>query len=428
VRLGAWNGRIAARQCLAETGTAGLQCTTSISRRSFMEIANARRRSKVGVAQPAAGTAGFDPLRTFGSTQGRLVTAVVRDAKPLDTLHHDHPERRSYRSVRRVHEQLPWNITDFRHRLDQQEAAKRTLARLRAISTVLVVSETERAALDKATKPGVRLCGIVRDEAPYLLEWLAWYKLLNVDQIVIYDNESQDESTSILPILHRAGEIIHRPWPNRVGEEPQLPAYRDAARQCSTEWIAYLDVDEFLVLHHDSSVVAFLGRIPENCSAIAFNQRFFGSSELVHYDDRLVIERFVRTAAPDHFLNVWIKTMARARKIGALNNPHGCQLTSGYYGDPAGLPCAVRNECQTERISLTVGQYNHYILKSREEYLQKRAKGRVDTPSDVPEKYGKYTDEFFALHDENCWEDLSAFRLVDRVRTERDRLHQLCRG
>ncbi len=105
--------------------------------------------------------------------------------------------------------------------------------------------------------------------------------------------------------------------------------------------------------------------------------------------------------------------MARARKIGALNNPHSCQLTSGYYGDPAGLPCAVRDECRTERISLTIGQCNHYILKSREEYLRKRVKGRVDVASDVAEKYEKYTDDFFALHDENGWEDLKVVQKTE---------------
>jgi hypothetical protein len=48
---------------LTETGTAVLECTTSISRRSFMEIANARRRPKAAVGQPAAATAGFHPKR-----------------------------------------------------------------------------------------------------------------------------------------------------------------------------------------------------------------------------------------------------------------------------------------------------------------------------------------------------------------------------
>ena len=48
---------------LTETGTAVLECTTSISRRSFMEIANARRRAKAAVGQPAALTAGFHPKR-----------------------------------------------------------------------------------------------------------------------------------------------------------------------------------------------------------------------------------------------------------------------------------------------------------------------------------------------------------------------------
>src|SRR5271166_1011445 len=176
---------------------------------------------------------------------------------------------------------------------------------------------------------------------PYLLEWLAWYKFLGFDRIVISDNASQDDSTAMLPALHRAGEINRCPWPDRQGEQPQMPAYRHAIAQCSTEWIAFLDVDEFLVLHDSPHIADFLGRLPEECSAVAFNQRFFGSSGLKTYDDRLVIERFTRTASPDHVLNVWIKTIARAHRIKAIDGPHSCELTSGYYAEPGGRPCAL---------------------------------------------------------------------------------------
>jgi hypothetical protein len=147
---------------------------------------------------------------------------------------------------------------------------------------------------------------------------------------------------------------------------------------------------------------------------------------LERYDDRLVIERFTRSAPLDHFLNVWVKTIARTSRIHAINNPHGCQLNPGHYMAPDGTPCTLRGEAQTEMISLSVAQYNHYILKSREEYLQKRAKGRVDVAGEAPERFDKYTDEFFALHDQNVCKDESASQWAERVRTERDRLNRLC--
>jgi glycosyltransferase involved in cell wall biosynthesis len=272
----------------------------------------------------------------------------------------------------------------------------------------------------------VTLCAIARDEGRYILEWLAWYKLLGFEHIVIYDNESQDESTSILPALHQAREIDHRPWASRHGEQPQLPAYRDGLARCSTEWIAFFDVDEFLVLHSAQYIADLLGRLPEDCSAIAFNQRFFGSSGRRDYDDRFVTERFTRTSRRDHFLNVWVKTIARRCRIKSINNPHGFELTSGYYVEPGGRLCILQNECRTREISLDVAQYNHYILKSKEEYSLKKARGRADVASDDPGRLDKYTDDFFVLHDVNVCEEDSASRWTWRLRIERDRLHRLC--
>jgi hypothetical protein len=280
--------------------------------------------------------------------------------------------------------------------------------------------------MDRLRASTVTLCALVRDEGRYLLEWIAWYKLLGVDRIVIYDNDSQDEGALLLAALHRAGEIDHRPWPDRPDEQPQLPAYRDAILRCSTEWIAFLDVDEFLVLHHARRIADLLVALPDDCSAVAFNQRFFGSSGLLHYDDRLVIERFTRTSRPDHFLNVWVKSMARVDRIATIDSPHGVELNSGYYAEPGGDPCILKSYCQTHAISLSVAQYNHYILKSREEFLQKRSRGRADVPRAHPERFDKYTDAFFVLHDENVCEDDSAWRHADRVRAERNRLYRLC--
>jgi hypothetical protein len=94
--------------------------------------------------------------------------------------------------------------------------------------------------------------------------------------------------------------------------------------------------------------------------------------------------------------------------------------------EPGGRLCILENECRTREISLGVAQYNHYILKSREEYSRKKAKGRVDVAPDDPGRLDKYTDDFFVLHDVNLCEDDSASRWTGRLRIERDRLHRLC--
>jgi hypothetical protein len=272
----------------------------------------------------------------------------------------------------------------------------------------------------------VTLCGIVRNEGPYLLEWIAWYKLLGIHRIVIYDNDSRDASVGILKDLHQAGEILLYPWPDRPGEPPQIPAYRDAVARCSTEWVAFLDIDEFLVVHGHRHLTALLEAMPEECSAVAFNQRFFGSSGQLLQDDRLVIERFIRAPPPHHPMNAWVKTVARTRRIKEIVGPHACKLSSGYYAEPSGSPCIIEEYSRSRKISLGAGQYNHYILKSQAEYLQKRVRGRATVTAGDPSKHAKYSDQFFALHDQNQVIDDSAARKAELVHGECDRLRALC--
>lgn len=280
--------------------------------------------------------------------------------------------------------------------------------------------------MEQTFKSGVTLATVIRDEGPYLLEWIAWNRLLGFCNIIIYDNGSVDVGSFLLPRLHQARAIIHRPWPDRPGEDRQMPAFRDAIATCDTEWIGFFDVDEFLVLHAASRVDAFLSAFPAACSAIAFNQRFFGSSGMQIYEDRPVIERFVATAQPDHPLGKWVKSIARVRRIESINNPHAFVLTEGYYADPSGSPCIIEGFSRSQRIAFDVAQYNHYILKSREEYEWKRRKGRVDVAADAADRFEKYSDVFFGIHDVNLQVDDCAARHAASIRMEIQRLQQIC--
>jgi len=53
---------------------------------------------------------------------------------------------------------------------------------------------------------------VARNEAPYLLEWIAHYRVLGFEQITIYDNESNDGTSRILAPLARAGMRPPSDW------------------------------------------------------------------------------------------------------------------------------------------------------------------------------------------------------------------------
>ena len=118
------------------------------------------------------------------------------------------------------------------------------------------------------TAPRIALCAIVRNEIRSLVEWLAHYKVLGVDDFLIYDNDSTDGTSDLLRALDEAGEVVHLDWPHAVGARPQRLAYEHARKHSDADWLAFFDADEFLVLHQDASIGGFLQRFEADVSRL----------------------------------------------------------------------------------------------------------------------------------------------------------------
>jgi hypothetical protein len=152
---------------------------------------------------------------------------------------------------------------------------------------------------------------MVRNEAPYLLEWIAYYRVLGFQQIIIYDNQSNDASAEILLPLSRAGIISARFWHDQ--NDKQNKAYRHAARRLRTlvEWCLFADLDEFLLLDPGLSLDDILPKEPD-VAAVAIPWRMYGSSGLRNRDTGLTIERFTQ-AGPQN--SRMVKSMVRLKDL-----------------------------------------------------------------------------------------------------------------
>ena len=47
----------------------------------------------------------------------------------------------------------------------------------------------------------INVCSIIKNEAPYLLEWVLFHKLIGVDKFVLYDDYSTDNTKEVLKPL-----------------------------------------------------------------------------------------------------------------------------------------------------------------------------------------------------------------------------------
>jgi hypothetical protein len=267
------------------------------------------------------------------------------------------------------------------------------------------------------------VCAIVKDEREYLVEWVAYYRLLGFDRIIVYSNDCSDGSDALLDAMQGLGLVIHRPWPSRPGEAPQLTAYADAVARSETRWLLFADADEFLNLMSDLCVRDFLGRYADDVGAIAINWRLFGSCGAEIASPAPVLKRFNRAAPLDHHLNYHIKTMAVAADV-AFADVHHVALRSGRYVNPNGRDVVFRRPGFSTPAPRTA-RINHYIVKSRAEYARKRTRGIASVAPEDPAKASSRTDDFFDYHDRNEEEDRTIQHWLPALEQEMARIEQL---
>jgi hypothetical protein len=237
-------------------------------------------------------------------------------------------------------------------------------------------------------RPRLRLAvvAICRNEGPYILEWIAWYKTLGFDRIFVYDNVSDDGTSELLAALHRAGEIERVHWPRRERQNPQRTAYAHFLQFGASgfDWVLVCDIDEFLVVR-DHDVRKFIDAAAQEepkVAAFAIPWLVFGPGGAETHEPGLVIERFtVCDDQPD----ATVKMMFRPTHVVALRT-HICDLAQGVYVDNAFKPASWSTDSPIKLMEPRFGHglIHHYQTKSREEWVRRRGLPRADRAEIVP--------------------------------------------
>lgn len=265
------------------------------------------------------------------------------------------------------------------------------------------------------------VCAIMKNEGPYILEWVAYYRMIGFDHIVIYSNDTNDGSTYILDRLAERGVVDHRNQETSENAAPQISAYQDALAKCQTRWICYLDADEFLLLKKDNSISEYVGRFGSDTSAIGINWRLFGSSGHLKVQPGLVIERFQQASKWDAPKNQHIKTIAKVEAILAPN-VHSCRIRSGMYVNSSGEETSVIRDGFIAPVRTEFAQVNHYVVKSRQEFGDKISRGNATLPKNAINKFKGRDDQFFLQHDLNDEVDKEILRYAERLHQEISKL------
>ncbi|MFZ1467651.1 MAG: glycosyltransferase family 2 protein [Paracoccaceae bacterium] len=227
----------------------------------------------------------------------------------------------------------------------------------------------------------------MKNEAAFLLDWVAHHKALGFDSLVICTNDCSDGTDAMVLRLQEMGLARHHPT-RRAGTSIQRAAFRQARKLpqiAGAEWLWVCDADEYLVVHAgDGSARALVAAGSEAVEVISVPWRVFGPDGRVGYHDRPVAEQFVlaeRGARRGEGMPVFAKSLLRGPagvgRIG-VHAPVPPEGAMPYRREAPGGRAVRPGQPMMVRARYDVAQVNHYVLRSAESFLVKRDRGRVN--------------------------------------------------
>ena len=148
------------------------------------------------------------------------------------------------------------------------------------------------------------VCTMVKNEACYIVEWIEHYRIMGVDRIVIFDHDSMDNVTLVKDLYaqHAPDFAIHV-HQSLVRNSTQLDRNLQEMnlQMCldlyggSTEWMANLDVDEFIYSPQYGTLADHLRNLTaieratggRFSSVVSVNLNFGTSGQLHRFDNAL---------------------------------------------------------------------------------------------------------------------------------------------
>ena len=284
-----------------------------------------------------------------------------------------------------------------------------------------------------ANNSGNVVVGCMKNEAPYIVEWVAYHRAIGVDNFLIYTNDCSDGTSEILDRLQEMGVLQHRNNDNWKGNSPQQYALNQALKEDvikNAEWVIHIDVDEFMNIRMGNGTLPeFLERFPD-VTNVAMTWRLFGHNGVTQLNNDFVIDQFDH-AAPKFCPKphtVWgFKTMFK--NLGAYekiscHRPN--KLDEDFREQVKWINGSGRDmtreaidkgwRSSTKSIGYDLIQLNHYALRSAESYLVKRQRGRalhVDRSIGI---------NYWIRMDWSDNKDVSIKRNIPRLQREYDRL------
>ena len=242
------------------------------------------------------------------------------------------------------------------------------------------------------------ICACARWETPYIVEWLDYYRALGFDHVYLYCNDDDPGPfyAAVLPFTQGPAPFVTFRYHPHQGEQYEMYVHFVDHFLAETEWVSFLDIDEFLRLPPGVDVAGFMGRFLPMVECVMFNWVFFGPNGHKTPPAGPVLESFTRREA---WLHPYTKYIARSSAVAEIDftargrahgfwheigtklgratvsaNALGEQMMGYYEGFPE-RSAAFVNEPERREKLLQTAVIHHYGFRSEQAYAARSARG-----------------------------------------------------
>ncbi|PIE09728.1 MAG: hypothetical protein CSA72_11660 [Rhodobacterales bacterium] len=248
---------------------------------------------------------------------------------------------------------------------------------------------------EHAPDPRFVITTCMKNEGPFILEWIAYHKAIGVQDFVIFTNDCTDGSDAILDRLDEMGVVQHLTNPAFLFDstffQPIAMKYAMTLPKVrSADYVIETDVDEFINIHVGDGTLPALLDAAGPFHVLSISEVNFSSSGHYTFEDVWLTEAFTEheTKEPGHWqARRGVKSIFQGLDNFAIYPVHrpGAHpgLEKDYVwlngsGKPVPEEFITKHENGMDRRGCyDLVQLDHHPLRSVESYLLKRDRGDV---------------------------------------------------
>lgn len=274
-----------------------------------------------------------------------------------------------------------------------------------------------------APKTAVFSC--MRDEGPFLLEWVAYHRVIGFDALYVATNDCSDGTDEMLDRLQQLGHVTHLRNTPPPGMPPQVAGLRmamDMPEVRALDWLLHIDADEFFNLTGSGGLSDYLTSV-DHADVVALLWRPFGHNDIGYWRGGSVLQQFTKAQARPKKRNIGHKSLFRPSRFGrAIDHMPKNPLEKGVVAvNSVGkeIPNAAlyrakqsRYRCDWADCTWDGACINHYAIRSQDVFLLKNIRG--DGMERETQKY-HLNSKFYRRHNANEVEERGILRHIGAV-------------